>query len=165
MNNKEELLLKPSLNTICGKSHNLLNIKLLNSCNGKCSFCIAAGTPYRKSSEAEEFIKTANSMKNFSKVDVLGGEPTLYTDLVEVLKGIRPYKKEIGIISNGSNLKVIKQCLPYLNTVTLSIHSFDYSKNSTGIIINEKLLKELNKDKGKVEIIATVVITKETVSN
>lgn len=165
MNNKEEFLLKPSLNTICGKSYNLLNIKLLNSCNGKCSFCIAAGTPYRKSSKAEEFIKIANSMKEFSKVDVLGGEPTLYIDLVEVLKGIRPYKKEIGIISNGSNLKVIKECLPYLDTVTLSIHSFDYSKNSTGIIIQENELKELNKNKGRVEIIATVVITKETVSN
>lgn len=162
---KKEIILKPCPSNTCGKSYNLLNIKLLNSCNGKCSFCIAAGTPYRKSSEAKEFIKTANSMKEFSKVDVLGGEPTLFPNLVEVLKGIRPYKKDIGIISNGSNLKVIKECLPYLDTVTLSIHSFDYSKNSTGIVINEKELKDLNKNKGRVETIATVVVTKETVSN
>ena len=104
-------------------------------------------------------------MTKFSKVDVLGGEPTLYPNLVEVLKGIRPYKNDIGIISNGSNLKIIKECIPYLDTVTLSIHSFDYSKNSTEIYINEKDLIDLNKNKGNTEIIAAVVVTDKTVSN
>lgn len=165
MDNKEKLVLKPSKNSICGNSYNLLNIKLLNGCNGKCEFCIAAGTPVKKSTDAQKFIDTANSMTKFSNVDVLGGEPTLYPDLVEVLKGIRPYKKRIGIISNGSNLKIIKECIPYLDTVTLSIHSFDYSKNSTGIVINEQELKDLNKNKEKTEIIATVVVTNKTVSN
>lgn len=165
MEDKARIVLKPSQNNICGSSYNLLNIKLLNGCNGKCEFCIAAGTPFRKSADAQKFIDTANSMIEFSKVDVLGGEPTLYPDLVKVLKGIRPYKKEIGIISNGSNLKIIKECIPYLDTVTLSIHSFDYSKNSTGIYIDEKELKDLNKNKGNVETIAAVVITTETVSN
>ena len=97
MKKREKLVLKPSNNSICGKSYNLLNIKLLNSCNGKCEFCIAAGTPFMKSADAQKFIDTANSMTKFSKVDVLGGEPTLYPDLVKVLKGIRPYKKDIGI--------------------------------------------------------------------
>lgn len=165
MDNKEKLILKPSKNSICGNSYNLLNIKLLNGCNGKCEFCIAAGTPFKKSTDAQKFIDTANSMTKFSNVDVLGGEPTLYPDLVEVLKGIRPYKKRIGIISNGSNLKIIKECIPYLDTVTLSIHSFDYSKNSTGIVINEQELKDLNKNKEKTEIIAAVVVTNKTVSN
>lgn len=165
MDNKEKLILKPSKNSICGNSYNLLNIKLLNGCNGKCEFCIAAGTPVKKSTDAQKFIDTANSMTKFSNVDVLGGEPTLYPDLVEVLKGIRPYKKRIGIISNGSNLKIIKECIPYLDTVTLSIHSFDYSKNSTGIVINEQELKDLNKNKEKTEIIAAVVVTNKTVSN
>ena len=165
MDNKEKLILKPSKNSICGNSYNLLNIRLLNGCNGKCEFCIAAGTPFKKSTDAQKFIDTANSMTKFSNVDVLGGEPTLYPDLVEVLKGIRPYKKRIGIISNGSNLKIIKECIPYLDTVTLSIHSFDYSKNSTGIVINEQELKDLNKNKEKTEIIAAVVVTNKTVSN
>ena len=165
MDNKEKLILKPSKNSICGNSYNLLNIKLLNGCNGKCEFCIAAGTPVKKSTDAQKFIDTANSMTKFSNVDVLGGEPTLYPDLVEVLKGIRPYKKRISIISNGSNLKIIKECIPYLDTVTLSIHSFDYSKNSTGIVINEQELKDLNKNKEKTEIIAAVVVTNKTVSN
>ena len=162
---KEEIVLKPCINNICGKSYNLLNIKLLNSCNGKCTFCIAAGTPNRKSADAKKFIDIANSMKEFSKVDVLGGEPTLYPDLVEVLKGIRPYKKEINIISNGSNLNVIKECLPYLDKITLSIHSFDYKKNATGVVIDEKALKNINKNKGSVETIAAVVVTKDTISN
>lgn len=165
MNNKEKILLKPSQNSICGNSYNLLNIKLLNGCNGKCDFCIAAGTPFKKSANAQKFIDTANSMTKFSKVDILGGEPTLYPNLAQVLKGIRPYKKNIGIISNGSNLKTIKECIPYLDTVTLSIHSFDYNKNSTGISIDEKELKDLNKNKGKSEIIAAVVVTDKTVSN
>ena len=165
MDDKEKLILKPSKNSICGNSYNLLNIKLLNSCNGKCEFCIAAGTPFRKSTDAQKFIDTANSMTKFSKVDVLGGEPTLYPNLVEVLKGIRPYKNDIGIISNGSNLKIIRECIPYLDTVTLSIHSFDYSKNSTGIYINETELKDLNRNNGNAEIIAAVVVTNKTVSN
>lgn len=165
MEKKEKIRLKPSQNSICGSSYNLLNVKLLNGCNGKCEFCIAAGTPVKKSADAQRFIDTANSMTKFSKVDILGGEPTLYPNLLEILKGIRPYKDDIGIISNGSNLKRIKECLPYLDTVTLSIHSFDYSKNSTGICINEEELRDLNKNKGSVETISTVVITKETVSN
>jgi MoaA/NifB/PqqE/SkfB family radical SAM enzyme len=165
MDNKEKIILKPSQNSICGNNYNLLNIKLLNSCNGKCEFCIAAGTPFKKSTNAQKFIDTANSMTKFSRVDVLGGEPTLYPNLVEVLKGIRPYKKEIGIISNGSNLKILKECIPYLDTVTLSIHSFNYDKNSTGIHIDEKELKDLNKNKGNAEIISASVITDKTVSN
>lgn len=165
MDNKERIILKPSQNSICGNSYNLLNIKLLNSCNGKCEFCIAAGTPLKKSADAQKFIDTVNSMTKFSKVDVLGGEPTLYSDLVKVLKGIRPYKKDIGIISNGSNLKIIKECIPYLDTVTLSIHSFDYTKNATGIYINENELRDLNKNKGKAEIIAAAVVTNKTISN
>lgn len=165
MDNKEKIILKPSQNSICGNSYNLLNIKLLNSCNGKCEFCIAAGTPFKKSADAQKFIDTANSLTEFSKVDILGGEPTLYPNLVQVLKGIRPYKKDIGIISNGSNLKIIKECIPYLDTVTLSIHSFDYNKNSTGIYIDEEVLKDLNQNKGNTEIIAAVVVTNKTVSN
>lgn len=165
MDNKEKIILKPSQNSICGNNYNLLNIKLLNSCNGKCEFCIAAGTPFKKSTNAQKFIDTANSMTKFSRVDVLGGEPTLYPNLVEVLKGIRPYKKEIGIISNGSNLKILKECIPYLDTVTLSIHSFNYDKNSTGIHIDEKELKDLNKNKENAEIISASVITDKTVSN
>ncbi|MCH5301114.1 MAG: radical SAM protein [Ruminococcus sp.] len=165
MEGKEKIILKPHKDCVCSKSYNLLNMKLLNGCNGKCEFCIAAGTPAMKSADYQKFIDTANSMTEFSKVDVLGGEPTLYPNLVEVLKGIRPHKKEIGIISNGSNLSVLKECIPYLDTITLSIHSFDYDKNSTGIHINEKELKDLNKNKGNVETIAAVVMSKDTVSN
>lgn len=65
MDNKEKLILKPSKNSICGNSYNLLNIKLLNGCNGKCEFCIAAGTPFKKSTDAQKFIDTANSMTRF----------------------------------------------------------------------------------------------------
>ncbi len=165
MKERQKVLLKPSQKSICGRNYNLLNIKLLNGCNGKCDFCIAAGTPFKPSADAQKFIDTTISMTKFSKVDVLGGEPTLYPALVKVLKGIRPYKKDIGIISNGSNLGVIKESLPYLDTVTLSIHSFDYSKNSTGIVINEEELIDLNKNKGNVETIAAVLISPNTVSN
>lgn len=47
MEKKEKIRLKPSQNSICGSSYNLLNVKLLNGCNGKCEFCIAAGTPVK----------------------------------------------------------------------------------------------------------------------
>jgi hypothetical protein len=61
MEKKEKIRLKPSQNSICGSSYNLLNVKLLNGCNGKCEFCIAAGTPVKKSADAQRFIDTANS--------------------------------------------------------------------------------------------------------
>lgn len=165
MGEKQSFVLKPSDSSICGHSYNLLNIKLLNERNGKCDFCIAAGTPHLKSTNAQTFVEKANSMPQFQKVDVLGGEPTLYPQLVEVLKGIRPFKKEIGIISNGSNLSVLYDCLPYLDTITLSIHSFNYNRNPTGIIVNEKELIDLNNNKGRVETIAATLITKDTVAN
>ena len=46
-----------------------------------------------------------------------------------------------------------------------TIPRYYYNKNSTGIYINEKELKDLNKNKGKAEIIAAVVVTNKTISN
>lgn len=165
MTDKSKIILKPNINNTCGKSYNLLNVKLLNECNGKCSFCIAAGTPHKQSSPYESFVETINSLSQFSKVDILGGEPTLYKDLVNIVRGIRPYKKEIGIISNASNLQVLIDCLPYIDSLTLSIHSFNYSKNPTGIIVDEKKLSELNRCKNNVETIAATVISTDTISD
>lgn len=154
---------KPYEQNTCGRPYNLLNVKLLDNCNGKCSFCIAAGTPHSLTSTPEEFIKRILEQTEFNNVDLLGGEPTLYKGLIDVLKGIRPYKENIGIITNGSNLDILKKTIDYLDRITISIHSFDYNKNSTGIVIDEEKLIDLNNNKKNVETIAATVCTKETV--
>lgn len=40
MEKKEKIRLKPSQNSICGSSYNLLNVKLLNGCNENVNFVL-----------------------------------------------------------------------------------------------------------------------------
>lgn len=152
-------ILKPCKYNVCGKSYNLLNVKLLNACNGKCDWCIASGT-YESVNDisSDEMINIINNLTNFDTVDLLGGEPTLYKDLPKICKAIRPYKNKIGIITNGSNIDILFDCINYVDTITFSIHHYDLDNNATKVQINIDKLKELTSMKSGCEIIMACVV-------
>lgn len=160
--------MRPNENNVCGNSYSLLNVKLLNQCNGKCAFCIANGTKDYSTCSLEDKVKsTIVSLKKFKNCDVLGGESTLYPYFVEFVKQIRPYVRgNLGVISNGSNIDKLLSTVDYFDTITLSIHNYDLSKNFTKIDIDLDKLDQLNKAAfhTKAETVCAFMVIKSGIS-
>lgn len=151
--------MKPNKNNVCGNPYSLLNVKLLNACNGICKFCIADGTKNYSSSYDEKLKNTIKSLKKFNNCDILGGEPTLYDKFEDFIINIRPYcKGNLGVISNGSNLDKLYKTKDLFNTITLSIHNYNMNKNFTGINVDLSKLDKLNKDTTAETILAVMII-------
>lgn len=99
----------------CHKSHTLLgNIFLTNRCNLACWYCFAnagaEGFVYEPDFEAVKgMLETLRASKPYPTPAVLltGGEPTLRTDLLEIIK----YAKELGfdhILLNTNGIRIAK---------------------------------------------------------
>lgn len=79
----------------------LVNLEVTKHCNAKCDFC------------AYWQEASPNELKDFSPVikkllpivaSVTGGEPLIRKDLIDIIKGIRPYCHYLVMVSNGALL-------------------------------------------------------------
>jgi len=137
--------MKPNFNNSCGGAFkDTLDIKLTDSCNGNCKFCIERGGKSSKPANVRDLIEKVKSIDPRS-VLILGGEPFLYPKLAEFLEGISG--RQIFITTNGSKLKdkrLIKSVSPYLTAVNISIMHFGMEKHFeiSGIRINPIDIKE-----------------------
>lgn len=134
-----------SKNSPCsGKYGKTLNIKLIDSCNADCEFCVEK---YGK--ESDEQIPTTTLIETINGTDadnvmLLGGEPTLYKNLKQLIAGIQ--NKQVYLTTNGIKLDenfVLTNELYLLNGLNISIHSFDEVENG-------KVLKTRNYPRFKV---------------
>ena len=92
-----------------------LELGLTNFCNHNCEFCYAAGSkftadPSRRRVEIDtdrlgEIIREMRSLGVRSTNLVGSGESTLHRDFVQIIAGIRQADVEIGLFTNGSNVK------------------------------------------------------------
>lgn len=121
-------------NACAGGYGNCIDVKITNSCNGSCAFCIEKDgySPDEQASPAKLAMETV-AHSDFPTVLILGGEPTMYTGLTEYLSYIRPYKKNIFMTTNGSLLKQPYQDVDllgkYLDGINISVHHFTEEKN------------------------------------
>lgn len=113
-----------------------LVIKVNNSCNGKCFFCVGRDNKPLPTVDVKELIEKANELKDYPNVLILGGEPTLYKHLEELVKGIAPYKKKITITTNGSNLSCLLPIVQYLDKIIVSIMHYYKEKNKEIVGVN-----------------------------
>lgn len=123
---------------------NIIEVKPITSCNISCIFCSVDEGPYsrrkadfvvEKDYLVDELRKIAE-FKASNKIDAhinAQGEPTLYADLVELVKGIMSVKgvKTSSIDTNG--LLLNKQMIDGLaeaglTRINLSLHSLDPAK-------------------------------------
>ena len=86
-----------------------ITVHLTRLCNSHCQFCTTdpMGRPMEEVTvaEIEEFLKE-NSGQGFEAVQVIGGEPTLYKQLPEVLQLIRDYGYPVvQMCTNGRTLR------------------------------------------------------------
>lgn len=117
-------------NSCAGGYGNCLDVKITNACNANCAYCIEKGGYCPESRSVKELAKET-IQSDADTVLILGGEPTLYPYLPEYLSLIRPWKKQIYMTTNGSQLneKLVKAIAPNLDGVNISIHHYSEFRN------------------------------------
>ncbi len=114
-----------------------LRISLTDTCNLACTYCVPENlgleTHYKpdKQLSTKEYlaiIKGLHKACNLSKVRLTGGEPLLYLDIENLIKGIRQIGiEQVGITSNGTFLKKLASNLKTagLNSINVSLDAID----------------------------------------
>ena len=128
----------PHTKNFCGGNfQDWLDVMLTPKCNGKCSFCIEK-TGF-KPTESVNWAVLGDAIIKANKTNILllGGEPTLYPALPELIIFLKQMKKNITITTNGGKL-MNEDFLRYLqgvSAVNISIHHYELSTNReiTGI--------------------------------
>ena len=120
-------MLIPFKENLCSKyATKMLSIKINNSCNAKCAFCVDRDGRNGKTINVEAIAKKANEFNEYRTVIITGGEPFLIFDkVIRLLKLLRPNKDRIVLNTNGSLLtpdKVLR-LNPLIDELQVSIHN------------------------------------------
>jgi organic radical activating enzyme len=139
--------MKPNPNNACsGKYDDWLEVNLINKCNANCSWCIEKNGYHPKKIVDWETIAKAAITLNKTNIILLGGEPTLYSNLKELIDILYNANKAVWITTNGSKLTkdFIENKLDKLTGINISIHHYNLFKNYdiTGIQLSFQNLKE-----------------------
>lgn len=112
-----------------GRVIDSLRILVTMQCNYKCIFCHNEGV-FRASREElnpldYSFVARVASKLGIKNFKLTGGEPLLRDDIVEIVKNIRPFAREISLVTNGSLLLERARSLAEagLDRVNVSLHS------------------------------------------
>ncbi|MCI4358552.1 MAG: GTP 3',8-cyclase MoaA [Thermoplasmata archaeon] len=113
-----------------GREVSDLRISLTQRCNLRCVFCHMEGQPVSTEelspSEIERVVR-AGARVGIDRVKLTGGEPTLRTDIVEIVRRIRPHLREVSMTTNGLKLRELAGPLSEagLDRVNVSLPSLD----------------------------------------
>jgi len=151
----------PNENNFCGGAFDdWLEVMLTPKCNGKCEWCVERNGfhPKHKARVGELIdIIHRNAAK---KVILLGGEPTLYKHLRELVSALgQPHDawiqgqevftmppKKVYLTTNGHsfNADFVAENLSLLTGVNVSIHHYglECNKGITGITLDENTIED-----------------------
>jgi cyclic pyranopterin phosphate synthase len=123
-----------------GREVSDLRISLTQRCNLACVFCHMEGQPQSTEelpADQIESIVRAGARHGITRVKLTGGEPTLRSDVLEIVRRIRPYVQELSMTTNG--LRLVELAAPLksvgLDRVNVSLPSLDPTtyKELTGV--------------------------------
>ncbi|MCI4350104.1 MAG: GTP 3',8-cyclase MoaA [Thermoplasmata archaeon] len=125
-----------------------LRISLTQRCNLKCVFCHMEGQPV----STEELgvadltrIVRAAARAGIDRVKLTGGEPTLRSDIVEIVAALRPHMQELSMTTNGLRLEALAAPLRAagLERVNISLPSLDRAtyRELTGVDGVDRVLR------------------------
>ena len=126
-----------------------LRISLTQDCNFRCFFCHREGQRFNANGEMtpeeiERLVRIASRL-GIRKVKLTGGEPTVREDIIEIVRRIKPYVKDLSMTTNGSRLKELAEPLARagLDRVNVSLHSLrpEVYKKITGVDMLETVLE------------------------
>jgi cyclic pyranopterin phosphate synthase len=113
-----------------GREVSDLRISLTQRCNLRCVFCHMEGQPAaREELSVEEILRVVRAATRIGvdRVKLTGGEPTLRSDLAELVAAIRPWVREVSMTTNGLLLEELAAPLRAagLDRVNISLPSLD----------------------------------------
>jgi len=80
-------------------------------CNLSCTFCFNRGIESAKDISTKDFVKIISILAaiGVGEIDILGGEPTLHSDLSQIVDLICKQNLKVLISSNGFNVQLLKK--------------------------------------------------------
>lgn len=123
----------------------LVNISLTTKCNNHCPYCFQ-GDSHNLNLELsiENYKKILQWSKDYPKdyIQLLGGEPTLYSNLSEIIRISDEYNKKISLITNllgqNNNIELIKN--PSIASILINT-TYDDNKKKI-FLYNMNLIKD-----------------------
>lgn len=148
-----------------------LNLQITGDCDLNCKFCSDL-FKNQKGSKVSEILEVIDKLpkKTIEKIEITGGEPLLYPNLLELLKEIKLRGFSIGISTNGVLLENSKDILEYVDEVTLPIDSCTSDKSEKMGRNKFQLHKTLNNIvllrnvKPEIKIKVSTVLNKENIN-
>lgn len=113
-----------------------MEIEFNQSCNFKCIYCYALDSAKRPDElSKEEFIDVIHQAKELGarKIIILGGEPMLYPEIMEMIRYIRSLDLEIELFTNGANIteSIARELFANGVRAVLKMNTFDESLQDT----------------------------------
>lgn len=138
--------MQPNQKNFCGGNfQDWLEVNLIDTCNGKCSWCIERNGYHPK--EHAPWWKIVSQALSSGKTNIilLGGEPTLHPNLKEVIQVISSAGRKVWITTNGGKLspEFVKSKLAGITGINISVHSFDLEHNKRIVGVNLECLSDL----------------------
>lgn len=124
--------MKAHPSNFCGGNYqDWLEVMLIPECNGRCAWCVEKDGYHPKCRASWRELAAAILGTGKQKIVLLGGEPTLYTKLKELVRRLIYAERDVYVTTNGSVLhqESILDALNGVTGVNISIHDYDLEKN------------------------------------
>ena len=139
--------IKPNERNSCsGRFDDWLEINLIEKCNARCPWCIERDGLHPKEKATWNEIADAAIKTGKKNIILLGGEPTLYPHIQQIISYLHHNDRNVYMTTNGSKIDpyFIRNYLNHLTGVNISIHHHDLDENKkiTGLYISIFSLQE-----------------------
>lgn len=139
----------PHPKNFCGGNfQDWLEVMLTSACNGKCSWCVEKKGWHPKEHASWRAIGNVALSTYKNNIILLGGEPTLYKDLGQLVKLLRKHHRNVYITTNGHFINYPERSKFIADLgfagINISIHHFLMLSNRsiTGIYIDSSKLRD-----------------------
>ena len=121
----------------------MISWNITNKCDFNCFYCLNFDHKEKKDLKLNNVIDAIKKNKP-NKVVITGGEPTLESNLVNIVTKLYKYVNEVEIISNGSNLNLLL-ALPKKTKIRISIDSLNnnYFKKVSNYLSIDDILNNI----------------------
>lgn len=159
-------------NVVPAKPQANLYIRVTNTCNANCKFCIYHGD--YKTIDIDKFEKALKELRDrdiINKIQITGGEPSIATELHQLICIVREYFSDnfIGINSNGTDLARLKSVNSMVDNFAISRHHYKDDINrkifNTNQVPDSEQLKDFIQTVGKDKIHFSCTLMKDYIGN
>lgn len=165
-----------NLNKMIVKERKYTNmwITLNKECNMRCKWCYAREKGYEKDTEltledVEDLVELASEL-GIRNVTLIGGEPTIYKELIKAVEIVKKRKMKAILVTNGKRLAdeaFLKQLIQTgLDALSISVkgHDEEVYKNKTGVYGLHDVHKAINNISDfSIDLLISVVVTPDNI--